>query len=336
MNPLVQREDDTMKSMLLTRRWKAAGVISFGLLLILIPLTMALAAPPAAGTVVEGVSAPGAVLGDTRAQVNASYGSPSFCQGPLQDFCTYNITGLGSINVRYEGPDGGPANNADSDVLYNLSFIGFPEWVTTAGISTEVALADPDAVINAYPNADVIYNRFGIYAVQDYDLGITVTWIRNFYTGSVHTRISILEGSGAPPPPTPVPTATAVPTSTPPPTGVPTNTPTATAEPTEPPSGDLLRVADISMASSSRNVRATVRIVDQTGAPVADALVSIVWTLPDGSTVPLTNATRPSGRANFSVGHSPGLHTITVTDVSLAGYSFDAGGSQLTASIFVP
>jgi hypothetical protein len=331
-----------MKIYPLQRRWKAAGIISIGLCLILIPLTLALAAPPTAGTVVEGVSAPGVAMGDTRAEVNLSYGNPNFCQGPVQDFCTYNITGLGSINVRYEGADGGPAANSDSDVLYNISFIGFPAWVTTAGISTELALADPNAVISAYPNANVIYNRFGIYAVQDYDLGITVTWIRNFYTGTVHTQISILEGTGPTPPPTPVPTATSVPTATPVPTIFPTATPlptavpTRTPEPTQPPGNDLVRVAEIIMAYNSRNIRASVRVEDQNGISIGGALVSAVWTLPDGTPVSLAAATRPNGRATFSEVHKSGLHTFTVNDISIDGYSFDPDNSQLTETILVP
>jgi hypothetical protein len=325
-----------MRSFKSNRLWKAAFVVTLGLLVIAIPISIALAAPPAAGTVVEGISAPGAALGDTRAEVEASYGDPSFCQGPYQDFCTYTVYGLGSVNVRYRGSDGGGATGTAADVLYNLSFTGYPEWVTTAGISTSLALADPDSVISAYPNGEVIYNIFGnIYQVRDSGLGISVTWIYNFYTGSVHTSIAIFEGTGSNPPPTPSPTAT--PTVTLPPTPTPTSTPPPdpTATPTPEPSTDLLRVASIEMIGTGRSVSATVLVTDQNDAPVSGAQVSAEWTLPDGEILALSSATKRNGRAVFSVPKSAGLHIITITGVTLDGYSFDPENSQLTESIFI-
>jgi hypothetical protein len=326
-----------MRSFKPYRLRKAVLILPLGLLLMAIPLSIALAAPPASGTVVEGISAPGAVLGDTRADVEASYGDPSYCQGPVQDFCTYNVSGLGSVNVRYRGPDGGGATGTSADVLYYLSFIGFPDWITTAGVSTPLALADPEAVISAYPNGEVIYNIFGdIYQVRDQELGVSVTWIYNFYTGTVYTSITIYKGTGSSPPPTPSPTPTPVSTLPPSPTPTSTPPPDPTATPTPEPSSNLLHVVAIDMNGTGRSVTAAVWIADQDGTSVSSALVSADWTLPNGDIIALSGVTKRNGRVLFSVGKSAGLHTITITGVSFDGYGFDPANSQLTQSIFIP
>ena len=74
-----------------------------------------LAAAPAGGTVVEGVSVPGVALGDSRAQVQAAYGDPFSCTSGYNvdddATCRYPVEGfpdhLVSIWIKFRGPDGG-------------------------------------------------------------------------------------------------------------------------------------------------------------------------------------------------------------------------------------
>jgi len=165
------------------------------------PALSASGSVPLAGTVVEGSSVPGIALGATRAGVGVAYGPPSFCQGPVQDFCTYTLAGTGSVNVRYRGSDGGAAAGTGADVLYNVSWSGYPQWVTTAGVTTALALSDPDAVTNAYPNGSVTYNfQNNIFRVSDPGSGIQVQWNYNLYAGTVDTSISVFAASRPQPP----------------------------------------------------------------------------------------------------------------------------------------
>jgi hypothetical protein len=151
------------------------------------------AAIPVSGTVVEGNSFPGGLtLGATRAAILAAYGSPSFCQGPTSSLCTYTITGVGSVNVGYRSADGGEAAGTPEDVVQYASWVGYEQWITTAGVTTSLALSDPSAVTNAYPNGEVTYNILGgIYRLNDPGQGIQVTWVPNFYTGTVVPEIMI-------------------------------------------------------------------------------------------------------------------------------------------------
>lgn len=267
--------------------------------------SIALAAPPLSGLVVEGMEAPGAALGDTRDEVTTSYGAPSFCQGPTQSFCTYTITDVGTINIWYEGPDGGEATGTGADVMFALSWYGLENWVTTAGINTAIALDDPDAVIAAYPNGEVTYYQSGhIFKVRDSVLGIEVKWNVDFYTGLVYTNLQIFEGAVTPPPP-------------------------------PPPPDDLVRVSDISMALAGRNITALVQMTDQNGNAVSGATVEATWTFPNGSTAMLTGVSNGNGQVTFTVQKAKGTHTLTITNVSLTGFTFDPDNSVLMQSLTV-
>lgn len=159
------------------------------------------AAPPIAGIVVEGDSVPGISLGLTRAQIEAEYGLPSYCQGPTQGFCTYTSSGVGSANVRYEASGGGSALGTDEDVVYHISWSGFTNWITTRNVSTATALADPSSVVSAYPAGTIITNAQGsIHSVRESRLGVEVIWNFDFYTGNTTVSISIFEGIGSPEP----------------------------------------------------------------------------------------------------------------------------------------
>ena len=97
------------------------------------------------------------------------------------------------------------------------------------------------------------------------------------------------------------------------------------------------RVSGISLSSKVSGNTATitgdVTIKDGTGVAVPNASVAIRWTLPNGSTRTATATTGSTGRARFSVAGPRGTYTLTVTDVTKAGYVFDAAGSVLSKSI---
>jgi hypothetical protein len=100
-----------------------------------------------------------------------------------------------------------------------------------------------------------------------------------------------------------------------------------------------LRVAAIGMTLTTRAgsgfVNATVTVRDENGAPVARALVSAVWDLPGGGTMAQTKNTGPSGTAAFTVSGEAGIFTITVTDVTKRGYTFDPANSTILSKSIV-
>lgn len=318
-------------ALLSRRKWALLAVPAIIGAVLAVTLTVAQAAPPASGTVVEGVSVPGADLGDSRAEVEASIGAPNYCQGPTQSFCSYNVSGVGQVNVRYRAADGSPdANGTPDDEAYNLRWSGFPDWETTAGVNTVNALADEDFVIAAYPNATVQYNQFGIYNVVDRDLGIEVIWVRNLYAGTLHIDMNIFfptgtgtGGGGGEATATPTATATPSPAATPPPTATPA------------PQDETLYVSDIDMRTSRRDVEATVRVRDEGGSTLGGATVEATWTFPDGSTQSLSGVTNGSGRVTFEVDRSRGWHRIEITAVELAGYELDTATGDLEDALFV-
>jgi hypothetical protein len=291
-----------------------------------------LAVPPPDGTVVEGVSVPGAAIGDSRAEVFASLGDGSFCQGPTQGLCTYNVSGVGSVSVRFYAPDGSEPNGTPDDLLHDVRYSGYPGWVTTAGVTTVSALADEASVVATYPDATLTYDMFGdLYSVEDRDLGITVYWIRDFYRGTRHVAISTYAGSGGPNP-TPTPSPTPVPTPTPSPVPMPTPTPVPSPTPTP---GLVVHVADIDVSLSGKTLVARVSVADAGGATVGGAEVTLDWDAPRGRDRTLTATTNGAGVAAFENGAARGTHVVTVTDVNLDGATFDAAGSELSASIDV-
>lgn len=286
-----------------TKLLRFLAVVTF-----LIPLSLLRAAPPTEGVVVEGVLVPGIVIGDSKALVEASYGSPDYCQGPLQDFCTYQSSGVGSVFVRYVGPDGATATGTADDIVHSITWYGFPQWITLSGITTEIALANPQAVIDAYNGGDVVYNNFGqIYAVRDPELGINVIWNRDFYTGRVNVSMQIASGSI-------------------------TNPPTPEPEPEI----ETISVSDLTLVKRRTNLVASVFVVDADGATVSKAAVSIIWTFPNGETATFSANTNRNGKAVIKVPSSRGTHTVSVDSVSKSGYEFDTESSvDLSESITV-
>ena len=78
------------------------------------------------------------------------------------------------------------------------------------------------------------------------------------------------------------------------------------------------------------NARVTVN--NELGLPVSGASVVAFWTLPDGSTVNQTRTTDSRGLASFKATGGSGLYVINITNITLAGYTFDPANSILTKS----
>jgi len=267
--------------------------------------TPALADAPATGVVVEGVSVPGLELGDTRAQVEASYGPPAWCQSveEIGDMasCMFDAEGGGQVSVRYRGADGGSASNSPDDVVYVIRWYEqVSGWVTTAGINTTLARQDPDAVLAAYPNATVTYQSMFDWHISDPALGIRVSYHTEYLTGALSVSMTIFYPS----------------TSTP------------------PPQENLTRVVDIDLTKDKRYINATVWVQDHLNRNVYNATVQAVWTLPDGSQAAVSAQTDGFGRAYFSLKKGRrGVYTFQVEDVLLEGFQFDSANSVLSASI---
>jgi hypothetical protein len=293
------------------RKLTAVFVILLAALAAAIPV---LAAAPASGAVTEGVSAPGVNLGDSRAQVEAAYGAPSFCQsvetaGDAAS-CSFPVEGGGQVDIRYRGAGGGNASNSPDDVVHSVRWHeAVSGWTTTAGVNTTLAKADPDAVIAAYPDAQVTYNMFGdIYSLRDAELGIEVIWALDFYSGTVHVSMAIFAPQPPPPPPPPQPEQTT-------------------------------RVVNIDLTAvkvkKQREITALVQVRNEDDLAAAGAAVTATWTLPNGSEQTVQDTTSGAGIAAFELnGRLPrGTYTLTINDVTLADHDFDEAGSVLSASV---
>lgn len=278
------------------------GVVSLSLTL------SASAAAPGEGLVFEGESVPGIALADSRAQVEAAYGQPLFCQSVTSgDYasCSFEVEGGGTVNVLYRGPDGGDAGNSPDDIVSNIRWYEqVAGWFTTANVNTTLAATDPDAVIAAYPEAAVTYNQFGgVYRVVDYEQGFEVIWAPDFYSGRTHVNMAIFFPRSAPPIPE-----------------------------------KLTRVTDIELrakkSKGKRRLSALVQIRNESELAAAGATVMAIWVLPDGSTQPVMDVTSMSGYAYFElVGVRRGGYTLRIDDVVLEEHRFDVDNSVLEASI---
>jgi hypothetical protein len=272
----------------------------------------ALAAAPAAGTVYEGLGVPGVNLGFTRAQVEAAYGDPLFCQSVEEPgdlaACSFPVSGGGQVDVRYRGADGGNASHAPDDVAYNIRWHEqVSSWTTSAGVNTTLAKADPDAVIAAYPQAQVTYNIFGqVYSVVDAQQGIEIIWALDFYSGRTHVSMAIF-GPYQPPPPAP----------------------------------QQVHVASIDLTASKdkgqRAITALVQVQNEQDLAAPAATVAATWTFPDGTSQAVQDVTSSSGYAYFQLSGrlSRGTYTLTIDDVTLADYAFDQANSVLIATVFL-
>lgn len=282
------------------------------LLALVITVVPVLAEAPAVGTVTEGIGVPGIDLGFSRAQVEAAFGQPSSCQSveSAGDFasCSFPVDGGGQVDVRFRGADGGNAANSPDDVVHHIRWHEpVSGWTTTAGVNTALAKSDLEAVVVAYPAAQVTYNSFGaIYSVVDAAQGIEILWSPNFYSGTVHVSMAIF----APRPPAPQPV-------------------------------QQIHVEDIELTAvknkGQRAITALVQVRNEQGLAAADALVSATWTMPNGTTKTVQDVTSGSGYAYFDLTGrlERGTYLLTIDDLTLTDYIFDRNGSILNASIKV-
>lgn len=282
----------------------------FAVLISLALATPVLAAAPAQGVVVEGVSVPGAEVGDTRAEIESAIGQPNWCQdvdlGGDRGACSFPIDGGGTVLLRFRSPDGTAAIGSPADTLYQASWggLGVP-WTTTAGVSIASALADREAVAAAYPQALVTHDAAGvIQQVEDLQLGIRVIWTVSPYTNAINAQIVIF----APQPPLP--------------------------------SGEIaMRVASLDLTASKergrRLVVAVLRVLDERGLPVSGARVYATWTFPSGDTeTSSSHFTSEGGYEVFAVVNARrGTFTFTVDDIVRDGFMLDREASVLSASV---
>jgi hypothetical protein len=295
------------------------------LVVVLISLTATipvLAAAPADGIVVEGVSVPGVALGDTRAQVQEAYGDPYSCTSGVNvdddATCSYPVEGLdhlGRIWINFRGPDGGLPSASPDDVVSSINWSdSVPGWTTEAGnVNTEWARSvrqDPEAVLAVYPNAMITYGWLNntMTRATDYELGITIEWVYHFYSGFLGVRMGIFEPRDPPPPP--------------------------------PPPDPVTRVTSMSLYANKikgkRTIWASVWVDDEYWDDAVGATVVLDWTYPDGSTERLQAVTSDSGVARFEMRDvRSGTHSIEVLDVIYLEHPFDRDYGTLTSSIKV-
>jgi len=278
------------------------------LVVVLISLTAAipvLALAPAEGTVVEGVSVPGIALGDSRAQVEAAYGPPKSCtdmayydgRRGLDGICKFDVEGVNNggdqVTVHYFAPDGGPAQASPDDVLSIIRWSTVVSgWVTTAGVNTTLARNDPQAVIDAYPNAEVTY-WYGDFVreVRDPELGISVERYYDIYSGITTVDMLIF---------TPY-------TPTPP-----------------PPPPDTIHVDMIQMTGDRHSVTARVLVLDDQDQPVQGAIVEAAWYYPNSDSSLVSAETASDGFATFRVDKARrGNYYLYINNVPLDGYVYD-------------
>jgi hypothetical protein len=293
---------------------KKVRLLTIAVMISLVTAVPVLAAAPAQGTVIEGESVPGVALGDSRAQVEAAWGQPYLCQNMsyydgrqgLNGICEFDVDGGGRITVYYFAPDGGPAQDSADDVVDSIRWPqAVSGWVTTAGVNTTLALDDPQAVIDAYPNAEVTYSGDYVYRVRDTELGIEVLRSWNVYGAFTTVSMSIFN-----------------------------------PRPTPPPQEKTTRIVDIDLtarkAKGQRQINAQVQVQDERGYGAPGATVIASWVFPDGSTYTVQDTTRGSSGsfAYFTIDvPSRGTYTLRIEDILLDGYRFDAENSLLRGSI---
>lgn len=116
------------------------------------------------------------------------------------------------------------------------------------------------------------------------------------------------------------------------------NTAGSTTLPPPPAQGQLLRSASISLSAKllrngTVSVSASVTVKDENGVSIPSAAVSVSWRLPDGSTQDQTASTSNSGVARFSTSGRRGTYTLSINNITKAGYTFDRANSVLSKTI---
>lgn len=99
-----------------------------------------------------------------------------------------------------------------------------------------------------------------------------------------------------------------------------------------------IKLRALDLGDGRYEVTALVRVVDETGAQVAGALVDAEWTLPNGASRAQQSATNANGAALFRVRtRLTGSVQLCVTDVGKDGYTYDPGQNGETCdSVVLP
>ena len=104
-----------------------------------------------------------------------------------------------------------------------------------------------------------------------------------------------------------------------------------------PASNTVLRSTAINLSATLQgrkvSVSGNVVVMNASGAAVSGAVVSATWAIPGGATAAQTATTSSTGIAKFSTTGGRGTYTLTVSNISKTGYTFDAANSVLTKSI---
>jgi putative pyrroloquinoline-quinone binding quinoprotein/IPT/TIG domain-containing protein len=116
------------------------------------------------------------------------------------------------------------------------------------------------------------------------------------------------------------------------------NTGGSSTVPPPPVTTQFLRSTSISLSAKilkngTVSVSATVAVNDENGGSVSAATVAVSWRLPDGSTQNQTASTSSNGVARFSTTGRRGTYTLTVSNVTKSGYTFDRTNSVLSKTI---
>jgi len=102
-------------------------------------------------------------------------------------------------------------------------------------------------------------------------------------------------------------------------------------------STSVLRSANITLnaKTSGTGVKANGKVLvqDANGLAVSGATVAISWKVPSGATITQTAVTNTKGQAPFTTTDIAGSYTLTVTNITKAGYTFDAANSVLTKTV---
>ena len=271
--------------------------------------------PPAEGTVIEGVSVPGVALGDTRLDVYGSWGLPyssSTLSAPGYSKCQYGSPYIGWAWVYFKAPEGSSESETIDDTVIRVQWgEGFSGWTTTEGINTDVARHEIEAVLAAYPDADVTYYQYSwypdyVHSLTDYTRGIRVERPWNIYGGDMSVFMSIFE-PGPPP------------------------------EPPDPP--DRILVTDVSLTASKekgkKTIVGTIHLETSTGDSAEGASVSAYWSLPNGDQVQEQGTADADGQVTFTLTNvaKKGTHYLFVTDVVLGEFMYDKYNSDTYGSL---
>lgn len=104
------------------------------------------------------------------------------------------------------------------------------------------------------------------------------------------------------------------------------------------PASTTQRSVDIKLSArlqknNAATVNGVVSVRDASGASVSGATVAANWNLPTGAVATQTANTDSTGNATFSIKSIGGTYTLTVTDLTRAGLTFDKANSVLSRSL---